>query len=214
MTAVKQRRWLVTAILVAAVATAVISIRGAGRFLFVEDPLSKSEAIVVIGGRVPFRAMKGAALYKEGLAPQVWLTQPILSAAEVEMARLGVHPTLEYVYSQAVLERLGVPARVIHVLPGRNNNTATEMRTIASYARAHGVSRVILVTSNYHSRRVRTLWHRLVGSSPEAIVRFTSEEPFDADRWWADAADGWAVSREWFGLLNAWLGFPIRSEHW
>lgn len=186
----------------------------AGAALIVEDPLQPASAIVVFGGKLPFRAMQAATLYSSGSAPQVWLTQGSRSAAEIEMERLGFRPTLEHVYSQAVLERMGVPASAIHVLPSRNNNTASEVRTIAAYARAAGASRVILVTSSYHSRRVRSLWNRLVGERPEAVVRITRAEPFDAHRWWADAADALTVSREWFGLLNAWLGFPMRSEHW
>jgi uncharacterized SAM-binding protein YcdF (DUF218 family) len=191
-----------------------LAIARAGTFLQISDPLQNADAIVVIGGRVPFRAMKGAEFYQQGIAPQVWLTMGNRNAAEIEMERLGVVPTLEHVYSQAVLERLGVPREAITVIPGRNNNTATEMRTIASYARQRKVARLVLVTSNYHSRRVRTLWRKLVGASPEAIVQYTDAEPFDERRWFADAADGWTVSREWFGLLNAWLGFPVGSEHW
>jgi uncharacterized SAM-binding protein YcdF (DUF218 family) len=190
------------------------AIARAGTALTVADPLQKADALVVIGGRVPFRAIRTAALFKDGVAPEVWLTMGYRNAAEVEMERLGVRPTLEHVYSQQVLERLGVPTAAIHVIPVRNNNTATEMRTIASYARQRKVARVVLVTSDYHSRRVRTLWRKLVGTSPEAIVQYTDAEPFDERRWFADAADGWTVSREWFGLLNAWLGFPVRSEHW
>ena len=50
--------------------------------------------------------------------------------------------------------------------------------------------------------------------APEAVIRFAPDEAFDADHWWRDTADAWSVSREWFGLLNAWAGFPVKSEHW
>jgi uncharacterized SAM-binding protein YcdF (DUF218 family) len=186
----------------------------AGSSLSVDDPLQPADAIVVINGRVPYRAMKGAELYKQRLAPEVWLTMGNRNAAEVEMEKLDVHPTLEHIYSQAVLERLGVPAKVIRIVPGRNNNTATEMKTIAGFARQQHAKRLILVTSSYHSRRVRSLWHQVADNNPPAIVQYTDDEPFNAGRWWADTADAWTVSREWFGLLNAWLGFPLRSEHW
>jgi len=208
------KRRLVGAAVVVLIVIGAFALSRAGVSLSVADPLQPADAIVVINGRVPFRAMKGADLYMRHLAPQVWLTMGNRNVAEVEMEKLAVHPTLEHVYSQAVLEKLGVPATAIHVIPGRNNNTATEVKTIAAYAKQHRAARVILVTSSYHSRRVRSLWHRLVGDSPQAIVQFTDEEPFNAGRWWADSADAWSVSREWFGLLNAWLGFPVSSEHW
>ena len=113
-----------------------------------------------------------------------------------------------------VLERLGVPFSAIRILPGSNPETAVEVRTVAEGLHELGGDRVILVTSSYHSRRVKALWRKLVGSHPEAIVRYTRDEPFEPHRWWRDAADAMAVAREWFGLLNAWLGFPLKSEHW
>src|SRR5262245_7010996 len=186
----------------------------AGSSLSVSDPLQPADAIVVINGRVPYRAMKGADLYQQHLAPQVWLTMGNRNAAEVEMEKLNVHPTQEHVYSQQVLEKLGVPAEVIRIVPGRNNNTATEMKTIAGFARQQHAKRLILVTSSYHSRRVRSLWHQLTDNNPPAIVRYTDAEPYNAGRWWSDTADAWTVSREWFGLMNSWLGFPLRSDHW
>ena len=196
------------------IALSLFALSRAGVSLSVSDPLQPADAIVVINGRIPYRAMKGAELYKQRLAPEVWLTVGNRNAAEVEMEKIDVHPIQEHVYSQQVLEKLGVPGNVIQVIPARNNNTATEMKTIAAYAREHGTKRVILVTSSYHSRRVRSLWHQLAGESPQAIVQFTDAEPFNAGRWWRDTADAWTVSREWFGLLNAWLGFPLKSEHW
>ena len=206
-------RWFAVA-LVLLIALAAFAASRAGASLRVSDPLQPADAIVVINGRVPYRAMKGADLYQQRLAPQVWLTVGNRSSGEVEMEKLGIHPTLEHVYSQAVLEKRGVPASAIHVIPGRNNNTATEMKTIAGFARERHAARLILVTSSYHSRRVRALWRQVAGNNPPAIVQYTDEEPFNAGRWWADTADAWTVSREWFGLLNAWLGFPVRSEHW
>ena len=54
----------------------------------------------------------------------------------------------------------------------------------------------------------------LVGRRPEAIVRYASDDPFEPARWWRNTADALSVSREWFGLLNAWAGFPVTSERW
>src|SRR5271168_3297338 len=45
-----------------------------GRWLVVEDPLEKAQAIVVLSGDMPLRASEAAKLYREGYAPSVWLT--------------------------------------------------------------------------------------------------------------------------------------------
>ena len=44
-----------------------------------------------------------------------------------------------------------------------------------------------------------------------ATVRYTPDDPFDPARWWRNTRDSMAVAREWFGILNAVLGFPVSS---
>ena len=70
---------------------------------------------------------------------------------------------------------------------------------------------VIIVTSKPHTRRVRYLWKRLVGDNPRLIVRYASDDSFDAGHWWRSTKDGLDVVREVLGLANATLGFPARA---
>jgi uncharacterized SAM-binding protein YcdF (DUF218 family) len=180
----------------------------------VADPLQPARSVVVFGGHVPFRAMEAAAIYKQGWTREVWLTQGGIYEEDRTLARLGVNRTPEHVYSRQVLERLDVPADAIRLLPERSLNTAEEVRAVARELKAAGGDRTILVTSKYHARRIKVIWHALVGSRPEAIVRYTPDDPFDADHWWRNTADAMSVSREWFGLINVWAGFPMKSERW
>ena len=69
------------ALVLLALAAAVL---GVGRWLIVEDPLEKANAIVVLSGRMPMRAREAAALYREGWAPQVWVTWPPGAGTEIE----------------------------------------------------------------------------------------------------------------------------------
>ncbi|HUN60878.1 MAG TPA: hypothetical protein VMU53_02760, partial [Candidatus Sulfotelmatobacter sp.] len=41
-----------------------------GRWLVAEDPLRKADAIAVLSGRMPSRALEAARVYKEGYAPR------------------------------------------------------------------------------------------------------------------------------------------------
>jgi hypothetical protein len=75
----------------------------------------------------------------------------------------------------------------------------------------HSGERVIIVSSKFHTRRVKVLWRILVGAHLEAIVRYTPDDPFEPDRWWHTTTDAMTVAREWSGLLNAWAGFPLKS---
>jgi uncharacterized SAM-binding protein YcdF (DUF218 family) len=156
--------------------------------------------------------MEAATVYKQGWTREVWLTQGGFYAEDQALARLGIDRTEEHLYSRQVLERLGVPDEAIRVLPGRNVSTADEVRTVSRELKAAGGDRVIIITSKYHTRRVKRIWLTLVGTHPAAIVRYTPDDPFDPDRWWTNTADAMSVSREWFGLMNAWAGFPMTSE--
>lgn len=210
----KQRALFAILLLVAALALGLLALIGAGTWLVVEDPLQSARAVVVFGGHVPFRALEAGAIYKQGWAREVWLTQGGVFEEDLALARLGIERTPEHVYSRQVLERIGVPEAAIRLLPERDVNTADEVSAVARELKAAGGDRVILITSKYHARRVKVIWHALVGDRPEAIVRYTPDDPFVPSRWWRNAADAMSVTHEWFGLLNAWAGFPVKSERW
>jgi uncharacterized SAM-binding protein YcdF (DUF218 family) len=197
-----------------AVATASLTplgLRAAATWLIVSDQLQPARAIAVLGGQMPFRAMEAAQLHHQGWAPEVWLTEGGVFEENIALARLGIERVPEHSYSRRVLERLNVPHDAIHVLPGANQNTAEEVLTIARELKAAGGDRIIIITSKYHSRRVRVLWHSLVGKQANVIVRYTPDDPFDPKRWWRNTMDAQTVSHEWFGLLNLWAGFPLKS---
>jgi uncharacterized SAM-binding protein YcdF (DUF218 family) len=183
----------------------------AGTWLVVEDPLQHARAVVVLGGQMPFRAMEASRLYQQGWAREVWVTQGAALEDQVALTRMGIERPTDSDYSALVLDHLGVTRDAVRLLPTRVDSTADEIRLVAAELRRTGDERVILVSSKYHARRVRALWSMLVGARPEAVVRYTPDDPFDPDRWWKTTSDAMAVSREWLGLLNARIGFPIRS---
>ena len=187
-------------------------IRGLGQWLVVADPLERARAVVVLSGPVPFRAMEAASIYREGWAPEVWLTRGAWSAEEAAMARLGLQLTRGEIYNQAVLERLGVPHEAIRMLSGGIRNTADEVKLVARELERVGSDRVIVVTSKPHTRRVRALWSALVGNSPRATVRYAADDPYDPSRWWRHTGDALTVSREVFGLVNMSVGFPLQPD--
>jgi uncharacterized SAM-binding protein YcdF (DUF218 family) len=207
------RRVLVLVLMLALVGGLVPwGVSGLAQWLVVADPLTHAQAIVVLGGHLPFRAMEAAALYKQGWAPEVWVTQPSSPAEETALAQLGIQVLGEEAYNRQVLERLGVPTEAIRFLRDRVQNTVGEVQLVARELKEVGGERVILVTSKSHTRRVRAVWWALVGDSAQVIVRYATEDPYDPTRWWRQTRDALAVSREIFGLLNVWAGFPVRQE--
>jgi uncharacterized SAM-binding protein YcdF (DUF218 family) len=187
---------------------AIAAFRGIGRWLIVQDPLDRSDAIVVLSGGMPYRAIEAAKIYNEGMAPQVWLTHPA-NPSDV-LNQMGIPFEGEETYSRAVLLHEGVPPSAIQILPVEIVNTEDEERVIIAGMQAARAHRVIVVTSPPHTRRVRALWRKLAPPGLALIVRPAMEDDFDANHWWGTTRDSLAVIREITGLLNTWAGLPLR----
>ena len=129
-----------------------------------------------------------------------------------ELESEGIHYLGEEDYNQDVLEHEGVPDAEVHIYPQPIVNTEDEIREISAQMRRDGKTSAIVVTSPQHTRRVRALWKKLAGNDLRLIVHGAPEDPFDADHWWRDTHDTFAVVREYLGLLNAWLGLPVRPQ--
>ena len=185
----------------------VVAFLEVGQWLVVEDPLSRADAILILSGDMPIRAIEAAKLYRDGYAPQVWLTHS--TEPGKTLAAFGIDFTGEDRYNQLLLIRGGVPPGAIHVIDPPIVNTADEIRTAAlALNRAHG-SAVILVTSKSHTRRAGMLWRRLAVGSGRAVVRAAEQDPFDPLHWWRNTRDALEVVREVLGLLNVWAGLPL-----
>ena len=182
-----------------------------GRWLSVEDPLQKADAIAVLSGRMPDRALEAARLYNAGYAPEVWLTHSTEPGATLQ--KLSVAFTGEDAYDKQILVHEGVPETAVRVLDPPIVNTADEMRTIGQAVKQGKSHKVILVTSKVHTRRARTLWRRLSQRDGDAIVRGVSDDPFDPAHWWRTTGDALDVVREALGMLNAWAGLPLRPAN-
>lgn len=181
--------------------------RGAGRWLNREDPLSRADVIFVLSGAMPQRAEEAAKVFAQGYAPEVWFSRPYSPADD--LAKLGIRYVGEEDYNRQILAHEGVPETAIHVLAGPVVNTEEELQELGREMRRNGKTTVILVTSPEHTRRVWTLWRKLVGSDLKAMVHGAHEDPFDPDHWWRNTRDVLSVVRETLGLVNAWAGLPV-----
>ena len=115
-------------------------------------------------------------------------------------------------YNEKVLLAEGVRPDAIRVMDRPSANTEEEVRAISEWMHANNFRTAMVVTSKPHTRRVRTIWRKLIGSDPRLIVRFAAGDPYDGAHWWRHTHDALAVVRETLGLLNAWAGFPLRPS--
>jgi uncharacterized SAM-binding protein YcdF (DUF218 family) len=191
------------------IVVALVIFFGVGRWLVVEDPLGKARAIVVLSGAMPLRAIQAAKLYREGYAPEIWLTHTTEPGETLE--DMGIPFSGEDYYNKLVLIHEGVPVEAIHVLEPPIVNTADEIKVLAAVLERGKGEAVIIVTSKAHTRRTRLLWRRLAAGRGRAIVRAASGDSFDPRHWWRTTSDALDVVREALGLLNAWAGLPLHA---
>jgi len=208
--ATSRYRILAAIVLLAVLGAGIVAFRGVGRWLVVQDPLARADAIVVLSGSMPYRAEAASEAYKSGYASEVWLTRPASPAAE--LAEMNIQYTGEEEYNREVLVHDGVPAAAIRILPGEIVDTEEEIDEVSQALASSRKSCVIIITSGPHTRRVRALWRRLALPDQRAIVRAAPEDPFDQDHWWRNTRDTFAVVREILGLLNTWSGLRVRPH--
>lgn len=149
--------------------------RLAAQFWVVDEPAAPSDALIVLGddNYAADRAFHAAELYREGVAPVVVASGRMLRQ-NVSIADVMEHD----------LESFGVPATSIVKLTHRAENTREEAEESARLVQSRGWKRVLVVTSNYHARRARFIFGRVLPSSVTLRVSGARDSEFDPSRWW------------------------------
>jgi DUF218 domain len=204
---------LLIGILLAAICGAFVLLRRLGHWLVVNDPLERADCILVLGGHPPCRAMEAAALYHQGWAPEIWLTQFPRSREEAVLSSMGIDLPPEFVVNRRVLEYENVPADRMSLVDKPSNDTFNELwNTHRRFRQHYPGGTIILVTSRFHARRVKVIWRRIAGRAERACVRTAKDMSFAPEKWFADKGDMSQVAHECFGLLNVRAGHLLKGD--
>ncbi|MFN8545954.1 MAG: YdcF family protein [Candidatus Binatia bacterium] len=186
------------------------TLAGAGRFLVVADPLpAHADAIVVMAGAVPDRALEAADLYRTGVAPRIVITRERRRRGYAALLARGVRLPESDELLRTALTGLGVPDTAVVLLRRRNRSTESEARTIARWACRHAVRTMVVVTSRAHTRRTRIILRQALPPGIGLAVRPSRWDGFSSTRWWRVRHDAKIVLAEWEKLAHHWS-----REHW
>jgi uncharacterized SAM-binding protein YcdF (DUF218 family) len=149
--------------------------RLAGQFWVVDEPAAQSDALIVLGddNYAGDRAFHAAELYREGVA------RVVVASGRMLRQNVSVADIMEH-----DLESFGVPAAAIVKLTHRAQNTREEATESAKLIQTRGWKHVVVVTSNYHARRARFIYGRILPSSVSVRVSGARDSDFDPSRWW------------------------------
>lgn len=150
--------------------------RFAAQAWVVEDSLHNSDAILLLGDDNFYadRATRAADLFRQGLAPVV-----VASGR-----RLRPDFGLAQVMTHDLVER-GVPKDRVIPFPQDADDTIEEAQALAPLAAKKKWRNVIVVTSNYHTRRARYVFRRVFPSSINVLVAAARDGDFDPSVWYA-----------------------------
>jgi len=160
----------------------------------IEDPLQHSDAIVVLSDDNFYadRSTRAAELFREGQAPLV------VASGRRLRPNAGISELMEH----DLIER-GVPKEKIIRLPHDADSTREEAAALLQLATDRKWHTVIVVTSNYHTRRARYIFRHLFPREIDVRVASARDADFDPGKWWEKRKSIKQLTREFAGMLVA-----------
>lgn len=164
-----------------------------GAWLISEVPIERPDAILSLASHERERFPTVADQARRWPAARVLLTVP----TETNRYNCDACPQrVEW------LAALGVPGDRIIVLSPGTPNTRGELQLAAAWLRDHGLTRLLVVTSPYHTRRVRLLSRRNARGI-EVGVKASPALGGVPVPWWTSRYGRWYVTYEYAALLVA-----------
>ena len=205
----KQIIWRWTVIAVVILALLPLLAWTAAQLLVVHTPVSNADAIVVMSGSATFRerARHAAALYKEGRAPRIVLTNDYLKSSWSPEEQRN-----PYYYERSLdeLSHAGVPMEKIAVIMVPITGTYDEAVLVKEYSEANHLSSLLVVTSAYHSRRAFWTFRRVFRGTGKSIGIDPAgpglETPL-AGTWWLHRMGWQMVPNEYVKMFFYWLRY-------
>ncbi len=171
----------------------------------IEDPLDKADALIVLGDDNFYadRATRGAQLFREGKAPVI-----VASGRRLRPnAGMGIAELMEH----DLVER-GVPRDKIVRFAQDADSTLEEARSLAKLAKERKWHSVIVVTSNFHTRRARYIFQRVFPQGMEVRIASARDGDFDPEEWWEKRKSIKELTREFAGMVVTLWELRGRSE--
>mgnify|MGYP003332529216 CR=1 FL=1 len=155
--------------------------------LMIDRPLSKADHAVVLDGNNQ-RLLRAKELLDQGLVDDIYISngEPARpDQIDQIVAELGYTPPDRTDIKVRILEKLGVPRDRLIVFGAGSLTTRDEAKALGQQIGLQS-SRIILVTTNYHSRRALEIFKR---AWPEAEFQVACPGNCVAPKkWWTDPA--------------------------
>ena len=161
----------------------------AARFLVVDEP-GKSDAIVVLAGETNVRPARALELLRQGVAPRVFLdaeTRTLIYDQQlIEIAQKYVNGLNE--------------ANRVSVCPIVGFSTNAEADDVSRCLQSTGAHRVLIVTSEFHTRRALMIFRRRLPQYQINVAAARNPAQF-GEAWWTNREWAKTTFDEWLKML-------------
>lgn len=159
-----------------------------------QAPEKADIALVLAGDSRGNRILKAASLVREGFVPRVLVSGP--------EGNYGFH---ECDLAIPFAVKAGYPQDYFEPFPNEAHSTKEERDAAIPVLRAAGVRRVLLVTSDYHTRRAGGLF-RSGAQDIAFIVVSAPDANFSPGGWWRSREGRKTFAFEWIKTVAEWFG--------
>ena len=168
---------------------------GLGSYLERSGPPQPADLVLVLAGDFyGNRILKAAELVRQGYAPRALVSGPE-----------GLYGHHECDLAIPFAEQAGYPESYFLHVEHSAHSTAEEARAVVPELRRMGVKRVLLVTSDYHTRRAGKIFRAAAPDLSFSVVS-APDFYFTPQGWWRNREGRKTFAIEWMKTIAEWLG--------
>lgn len=180
-----------------------------GRFLVADEAPRAADAVIVLSTGIDIypRWIEAARLYERGYVQNVVINGDRKTDVLRELEARGLQRAFPWdTHARTVLMFLGVPDRSIISISAQDAfDTISEAGHVAAVLPRHGIRRVLITTSRFHTRRARRIWHdNAAGVLDEITMVAARDDPFSPRTWWHEPRQIRWVLAEYGGWMMYW----------
>jgi uncharacterized SAM-binding protein YcdF (DUF218 family) len=170
----------------------------AGAYLITGDRVKPVDAIVVLSGGEGDRISEAIDKYKSGFGKSLIITR-------THTEDIGEGRTYSESLQREAIEN-GVPADSIYFTEGESSTTAQEASAINTLVRQRNIQSILVVTTNYHTRRTKIIFGREFEGTEVKVLVHPSAESWYRPLTWYLSPQGWRQTiTEYAGLFILWF---------
>ncbi len=170
-----------------------------GHYLVIDQPVKADVIVVLAGDRNDRRFFRGLELLRKGYASRM------LVDANSDMIFFGRTPAA---LEDQLIRSLALNSDQVGVCPTQGDSTDEETRYVAQCLRADQISSVLLVTSDFHTRRALSIFKSRLPNYRWSVAACRDDTVFQQGWWrrreWAKTAFMEWTKLIWWEAVDRW----------